>query len=89
MSLYAIKGHLVVLLESRESREHREQHPRARKRYVISCTCRGYRRPSGHCIHTRAFLEDSVKPELWRYITAKPMRAPDEALASENAGRSA
>ena len=89
MSVYAIKRHLVVLLESRASREHREQHPRARRRYVMSCTCSQRRRPDGHCIHTRALLEDMVQPEGWRYITAKPMRAPDEALASENAGRAA
>lgn len=88
MSLYVVNRHLVVLLESRASREHRELHPRARKRFVISCSC-SKRRADQHCIHTRAFMEDSVRPEMWRYITAEPMKAPDDAKGSHNLGREA
>lgn len=84
--MYVVNKHLVVLLESRASREHRERHPRARKRWVISCTCSQKRKQDAHCIHTRAFMEDSVVPEKWRYITAEPMKAPDNAAASHNAG---
>lgn len=82
--MYVVNKHLVVLLESRESRVNREAHPRARPRYVISCTCRQKRPEDGHCIHTRAFMEDSVKPEKWRDIRAEPMKAPDDAKASHN-----
>lgn len=85
--MYAVNRHLVILLETRASRQHREQHPRARKRFAISCTCAQKRRPDGHCIHTRALIEDSVKPEFWRYITAEQMKSPDDAAASHNAGR--
>lgn len=82
--MYVVNKHLVVLLESLASRKHREQHPRARKRYVISCTCSQKRKQDNHCIHTRAFMEDSVRPEKWRYITAELMKAPDDAAASHN-----
>lgn len=85
--MYVVNRHIVVLLESRASQAHREQHPRARRRFVISCTCSQKRRADQHCIHTRAFMEDSVKPEQWRYITAEPMKAPDKAAESPNAGR--
>lgn len=87
MAIYIVNKNLVVLLESKASREHREAHPRARPRYTLSCTCRARRRPDGHCMHTRAFLEDSVKPEMWRYVTAEPMKAPDNPEASPNKGR--
>lgn len=78
MALYIVNKHLIVLLESRESRAHREKHPRARRRFVVSCTCSQRRRADNHCIHTRAFLEDSVKPSRWRDIRAEPMKAPDK-----------
>lgn len=87
--MYVVNRHLVVLLESKASRSHRELHPRAKARYVISCTCSQKRRADEHCIHTRAFMEDSVKPEQWRYITAEPMKAPDNAAASHNYTESA
>jgi len=83
--MYVVNKHIVVLLESKASREHREAHPRARRRYVISCTCSQKRRADQHCIHTRAFMEDSVKPERWRYVTAEPMKAPDSPEDSHNA----
>jgi hypothetical protein len=82
MGLYVVNKHLVVLLETAESREHRDAHPRARKRYSICCTCRGHRREDGHCMHTRAFLENDIKPEMWRYITAVEMTAPDKPKQS-------
>lgn len=82
--MYVVNRHLVILLESRESRENREAHPRAHKRYAISCTCSQKRPADNHCIHTRAFLEDSVKPEQWKWITARPMAAPDNPEESEN-----
>jgi len=82
--MYVVNKHLVVVLESRESREHREKHPRAHKRYAMSCTCSQKRRSDGHCIHTRAFMEDSVKPEQWKWITVGPMNAPDHAEDSHN-----
>ena len=87
--MYVVNRHLVILLETRASREHRELHPRARKRYAISCTCSQRRRPDGHCVHTRAFMEDSVRPSLWPYITAEPMKAPDNPAESHNQGRAA
>lgn len=82
--LYVVNKHIVVLLESKESRANREIHPRARMRYVVSCTCRQKRREDGHCIHTRAFLEDSIQPERWKDIRAEPMKAPDDPKASHN-----
>ena len=85
--MYVVNKHLVILLESKESREHREQHPRAHQRYFISCTCSQRRRPDGHCMHTRAFMEDSVKPQQWKWITAKPMSAPNSPETSPNVGR--
>lgn len=87
MSIYAVKGHMVVVLESRESQERRDKHPRARRRYEISCTCRGHRRPDGHCMHARALLEDQIRPERWRDITATPMSAPDDPESSPHYGR--
>lgn len=87
MGMYVINNHIVVLLESKTSREHREAHPRARKRYAISCTCSQKRPADNHCIHTRAFMEDAVRPESWRYITAELMKAPDDAKASHNLGQ--
>lgn len=89
MSLYVIKNHLVVLLETRESREAREENPRKRARYVISCTCSQKRKEDNHCIHTRAFLESEIRPEKWRYIHAEPMKAPDRPEDSHNVGRKA
>ena len=85
--MYVVNRHLVVLLETKASREHREAHPRARKRYALSCTCSQKRKPDGHCIHTRAFMEDSIKPEMWRYITAEPMKAPNDEQGSHNRER--
>lgn len=89
MSLYVIMRHIVVFLESKESRERRETRPRCRRRYVISCTCSQKRKSDGHCIHTRAFLESEIRPEMWRYITAQPMTAPDNPQESPNLGRKA
>lgn len=85
--MYVINRHLVVLLESRESEAWREKHPRARMRYAISCTCRQKRPEDGHCIHTRAFLEDSIAPNRWKDITPKPMSAPDDPATSPNRDR--
>lgn len=85
--MYVVNKHLVILLETRESQEHREEHPRARRRYFVSCTCSGRRDANEHCIHTRAFMEDNVKPETWRYITAKPMSAPNDPGTSPNRKR--
>jgi hypothetical protein len=86
--MYVVNRHIVILLESRESREHREKHPRAHKRYTISCTCsQKRRRDDGHCIHTRAFMEDSIDPKQWKRITVKPMTAPDNPDDSPNYGR--
>lgn len=85
--MYVVNKHLVVLLESRESRAAREENPRKHRRYAISCTCRSRRDENEHCLHTRAFLEDSVAPGKWRYITAKPMSAPDSPASSPNVGR--
>lgn len=85
MSMFVVNRHLVILLETRASRQHRDAHPRAKQRLVMSCTCSQKRRPDGHCIHTRALLEDNIKPQHWRYITAEPMKAPDQPAASHNA----
>ena len=87
--IHVLGKHLVVLVESKTSREHRERHPRARARYVISCTCSQKRKEDAHCIHTLAFLESEVRPEMWRYITAEAMKAPDNARESHNNGRKA
>lgn len=89
MGMYVVMRHMVVLLETRESREARETNPRKRRRYVISCTCSQKRKQDSHCIHTRAFLESEVVPEKWRYVHAEPMKAPDDPGASPNAGRKA
>lgn len=83
--LMVVNKNLVVLLESKESRAHREKHPRSRMRYVISCTCGQKRRPDGHCIHTRAAMEDSIKPDRWKDIRAEQMKAPDRPKESANA----
>lgn len=85
--MYVVNRHIVILLESRESEAHRQEHPRAKKRYVISCTCRQKRPADNHCIHTRAFMEDSIAPAEWKRITAKPMSAPDDPESSPNLGR--
>lgn len=86
MAMYVINKHIVVLLESKESRAHRETHPRARRRYIVSCTCSQKRPADGHCIHTRALLEDSIKPSRWRDIRAEPMKAPGRPKESHNVG---
>lgn len=86
MGMYIVHRHIVVVLETCASREHRKTHPRARRRYAMSCTCSQKRRPDGHCIHTRAFLEDSIAPKQWRYITPEPMKAPDTPAESHNVG---
>ena len=85
--IHVINKHLVVLIESRESIERRESKPRARRRYIIMCTCNSRRRPDGHCMHTQALLEDQVKPERWRDITPEQMSAPDSPKASPHYGR--
>lgn len=84
--MFVVMKNLVVILESRVSRENREQHPRAHKRYVISCTCRGHRDGFQHCLHTRAFLEDSISPDQWKWIKAEQMKAPDKPEQSHNVG---
>ena len=75
--IFTVGKHLQVLMESPESIARREENPRRRKRWEMSCTCNMRRQENGHCPHTLALLENNIHRSEWRRITATPMNAKD------------
>lgn len=73
--IYAVGRHMQVLMETAESMARRELKPRARRKYWLGCTCRGYRYPNGHCQHTLAIFESEIKPNRWRDVAPQEMKA--------------
>lgn len=75
--IYALGRHMQVLVESPESIARREHQPRARRRYLLMCSCSEKRRANGNCRHTVALLEEGIDPKRWRDVTVIEMKSRD------------
>ena len=71
--IFTIARHCQVLMEVPESIVHREEHPRAKPRYFLACTCKTARRANGHCVHTLAIFQDHIQPGSWKRIALEEM----------------
>jgi hypothetical protein len=77
--MLTVGKHIQVLIETPASMAAREENPRKRKRYSLSCTCNGRRQENGHCQHTLAIFENNIKRSAWPFITPEPMSSKNGA----------
>lgn len=77
--MLTVGKHIQVLMETPESIAVREENPRKRRRYTLSCTCNSRRKENGHCIHTLAIFEHNVTRSFWRFVTVEPMTSNNGA----------